>query len=94
MKNNALFWIITVICAVLPVTVLLIRYLTLCYDISEEEISINIGLIFRSTIIIKRSAILSVSRLYLGHRLICTIVRTAGKTAVLFCDIPDTYLIY
>ena len=69
--------------------VLFLRFCTLRYHISDDEIRVNIGLFFHSRITVKRSAILSQSRLYFGRHLICTIVRTAGETVILFCEIPD-----
>ena len=72
-------------------TTLFMRFRTLKYCISEDEIGIKIGIFFRSEITLKRAAILSQSRYRIGRYLICTIVRTAGKTAVLFCEIPEKF---
>lgn len=70
-------------------TAFFIRFCTLKYQITSDEIITEIGFFIRSRKIIKRSAILSCSRVYVGKHLMCTVVRTAAKTAVLFCDIPD-----
>lgn len=79
---------VIILSAVTAWIIFLVRFILLKYNISDAEITITGGLFFKHTITIKRSAILSQSRLYLSDHLICTIVRTAGKTAVLFCDIP------
>ncbi|MDE7231200.1 MAG: hypothetical protein K2N56_12030 [Oscillospiraceae bacterium] len=68
-----------------------IRFRTLEYRITDDGIGIRIGIFFRSEITLKRAAILSQSRYCLGKYLICTIVRTAGKTTVLFCEIPENF---
>lgn len=68
---------------------LFLRFRSISYRFDIDRIIITCGVIVRSELTIKRSDILSQSRLYLGRHLICTVVRTAGKKAVLFCDIPD-----
>ena len=73
-------------------TALFIRFRTLEYRFTQDELVIKIGLFFRSEITLKRTAILSHSRVCLGNRLICTIVRTAGKTVFLFCEIPEKFI--
>lgn len=75
--------------AVLAWTAFFIRFRTLKYHITSDEIITQIGFFIRSRKIIKRSAILSYSRVYVGKHLMCTIIRTPAKTAVLFCDIPE-----
>lgn len=79
-----------VICAVIAAAwgALFLRFLSINYHIGGDEIRISGGVFIRSELTVKRSEILSQSRLYLGKYLICTIVRTAGKRAVLFCEIP------
>ncbi len=72
-------------------TVFFIRFRTLKYRITPDEIITEIGFFIRSRKIIKRSAILSFSRVYIGKRLMCSVVRTPAKTAVLFCDIPEKF---
>ena len=68
--------------------VLFLRFLSIRYRFDDDKIIIRRGVIVRAELTIKRSDILSLSRLYLGRYLICTIVRTAGNRAVLFCEIP------
>ncbi len=72
-------------------TVFFIRFRTLKYRITSDEIITEIGFFIRSKKIIKRSAILSFSRVYIGNHLMCTVIRTPAKTAVLFCDIPEKF---
>lgn len=83
-------WLCAVIitAAVMAWIVFAVRFTALRYEFSRSAVTISAGLIFKRTTTVKRSAILSQSRLYLSGHLICTIVRTAGKTVVLFCEIP------
>lgn len=66
---------------------LFLRFLSIRYRFGSSEITITSGFLFRYEITIKRSEILSQSRSYLGRHLICTVIRTAGKRAVLFCEL-------
>lgn len=82
--------IVIVLCVIICAGwgLLLGRFLSIKYHIDGENIRISSGVFIRSELNVKRSEILSQSCLYLGKDLICTIVRTAGKMAVLFCEIP------
>ncbi len=65
--------------------VFLVRFCLLKYEISDTVIVISGGLLFKYSKKIERSAILSQSRLYAGRYPICTVIRTAGSTNILFC---------
>lgn len=69
--------------------VFLARFCLLKYEISDSAIMISGGLFFKYSKKIERLSILSQSRLYVGRRLICTVIRTAGRAYVLFCSLPE-----
>lgn len=69
--------------------VLFVRFCLIRYEFSDSEIKISGGLLFKYRKTIKREALISVSRLFVGDKLICTIIRTAGDFAVLFCKLTD-----
>lgn len=78
-----------IVLAVMAWTVFLVRFGMLRYSISDSEIVISGGLLFRYSRRIERSEILSQTRLYAGRQLICTVVRTAGSTDILFCSLSE-----
>lgn len=81
---------VSAIAAVLALwAVFLVRFGLLKYRISDSFITVSGGLFFKYSRTIKRSAILSQSGLYMGKQLICTVIRTAGNTEVLFCSLSE-----
>lgn len=65
----------------------LVRFCLVKYRFSDSEIVISGGAFFKYSKTVKRSSVLSESRLYLGRLLVCTIIRTPKSTHILFCSL-------
>lgn len=83
------FWLGTAVGIAAAVTwmALFIRFCTLRYDFSDSEIVISGGWLFKYRKTVKRSSILSVSRVSLVKIPAFTVIRTAADTVILFCEL-------
>lgn len=82
------FWLGLAVCIAAVVTwgVLFVRFCTVRYEFSDPEVVISGGWLIKYRKTVKRSSIISVSRVSLVKIPVFTVIRTAADTVILFCE--------
>lgn len=82
------FWLGIAVCIAAVVTwvVLFVRFCTLKYEFSDSELMITGGWLFKYKKSVKRSSILSTSRVFVVKIPVFSVIRTASDTVILFCE--------